>query len=238
MDLKKIKTEVFNQKAKLVHEDKYDYSKVNYVSSQQHVDIICSRHGIFQQTPTYHLSGGICPYCARNRLTREEFLEKMIDLFQDTYDFSKSDYNHKTRRKDSVTFQCSEHGKVRQRLDSLYKGYGCVKCRDDKRSKKKVTIDSSHSNWKIHKTQKGNNTIILTYKCDDTLMRIESEPFKNESLAQKHLDLHEMIINMAEYELLDSKIQKSIGGEKGKLSNKILPLAKTFAISLKSIFTF
>ena len=123
---------------------------------------------------------------------------------------------------DYVTFKCNTHGKVRERLDSLYRGNGCSLCRVGKRSRKKVNIESSQSNWKIHKTHKGNNTILLTYKCDDTLMHIESEPFKNETVAQKHLDLHEMIINMAEYELLDSKIQKSIGGEKGKLLKRIL----------------
>ena len=35
MNLKKIKTEVFTQKAKLVHGDKYDYSLVKYKNAKK-----------------------------------------------------------------------------------------------------------------------------------------------------------------------------------------------------------
>lgn len=47
-----------------VHLDTYDYSKVVYIHSKKHVDIICRIHGIFSQTPKQHLRGNGCNYCA------------------------------------------------------------------------------------------------------------------------------------------------------------------------------
>lgn len=40
-------TEEFIEKAKQVHGDKYDYSKVNYVNARTKVCIVCSEHGEF-----------------------------------------------------------------------------------------------------------------------------------------------------------------------------------------------
>ena len=47
--------EEFIKKAKLVYNDKYDYSNVNYVNNHTHVDIICPTHGLFSTTPQNHL---------------------------------------------------------------------------------------------------------------------------------------------------------------------------------------
>ena len=49
------KTEIFIQKAKSVHGNKYDYSLVEYVNSATKIKIICPIHGIFEQTPNNHL---------------------------------------------------------------------------------------------------------------------------------------------------------------------------------------
>lgn len=53
---KKLTTEQFIEKARLVHGDKYDYSKVNYVNSTTKVCIICPKHGDFWQTPSGHIN--------------------------------------------------------------------------------------------------------------------------------------------------------------------------------------
>jgi predicted RNA-binding Zn-ribbon protein involved in translation (DUF1610 family) len=56
--------EKFIEKAKEVHGDKYDYSKVNYIDSYTKVCIICPEHGEFWQIPSSHLFGHGCPKCA------------------------------------------------------------------------------------------------------------------------------------------------------------------------------
>lgn len=67
--MRKTKTE-FIEEAKVIHGDKYDYSKVEYVNNHTKVCIICSEHGEFWQTPNNHLSHHGCPKCSKcNRRT-------------------------------------------------------------------------------------------------------------------------------------------------------------------------
>ena len=50
-------------KARNVHGNKYNYDKVRYVLAQSNVEIICSSHGSFFQSPANHLKGAGCPQC-------------------------------------------------------------------------------------------------------------------------------------------------------------------------------
>jgi len=63
----------FIKKAKLIHGDKYDYSKVNYTKSNKKVCIICSIHGEFWQTPDNHLSGYNCKKCGSETYNKGMF---------------------------------------------------------------------------------------------------------------------------------------------------------------------
>lgn len=68
------KTEEFILKAKKIHGDKYDYSKVNYVNNTTKVCIICPEHGEFWQTPSNHLCGKGCIKCGgHNKIDKDEF---------------------------------------------------------------------------------------------------------------------------------------------------------------------
>ena len=75
---KKDTLESFIEKARKVHGNKYDYSKVVYVNSRTKVCIICPIHGEFWQTPASHLSGKGCPICSESKLEEEIclFLER------------------------------------------------------------------------------------------------------------------------------------------------------------------
>lgn len=53
----------FIKDSKIVHGDKYDYSKVVYNGGKIFVDIICKKHGVFKQTPNNHQRGNGCPSC-------------------------------------------------------------------------------------------------------------------------------------------------------------------------------
>lgn len=64
--MKKLTTEEFIEKARKIHGDKYDYSKVEYVNNSIKVCIICPVHGEFWQTPNSHLSGRKCASCSNN----------------------------------------------------------------------------------------------------------------------------------------------------------------------------
>lgn len=81
---KRLTNEEFIEKAKLIHEDKYDYSKVNYINTSTKVCIICPEHGEFWQTPNNHLFGAGCPVCPESNMESEvrQFLLKNNIAFE------------------------------------------------------------------------------------------------------------------------------------------------------------
>lgn len=62
--IKVTNTEEFITEANKIHNNKYDYSLVDYKTSFDLVDIICPVHKSFPQTPNSHLRGNGCPKCA------------------------------------------------------------------------------------------------------------------------------------------------------------------------------
>ena len=59
-------TEQFIEESRTIHNDKYDYSLVEYKNSYTKVNIVCHIHGTFYQTPTIHIFGkGGCPLCGQ-----------------------------------------------------------------------------------------------------------------------------------------------------------------------------
>lgn len=53
----------FSQKASIVHNNRYDYSKSIYKSTHTKLEIICSIHGSFFSSPANHLKGSGCREC-------------------------------------------------------------------------------------------------------------------------------------------------------------------------------
>ena len=123
----RLTTDEFIKRSKLVHGDKYDYSKVEYIDSITKVCIICPEHGEFWQTPNKHLLGRGCPKCANNtKLTTEEFIRRAKIIHGDKYDYSKVEYDGLEKH---VCIVCPEHGEFWQTphhhiLDKC----GCNKC--------------------------------------------------------------------------------------------------------------
>ncbi len=129
-------TESFIKKGRIVHGDKYDYSKVNYTYSNDKVVIVCNihEHGEFEQRPSSHLDSAGCPKCGilKNsnsiRSTTEEFVKKAKDKHGDKYDYSKVKYVNNTT---TVVIICSipNHGEFRQTPNyHLGRSTGCGKC--------------------------------------------------------------------------------------------------------------
>jgi len=72
------KTEnIFIEESNLIHNNKYDYSLVDYKNAYTKVKIICPIHGEFLQTPQSHLNGSGCPICKSSKGEKiiKEFLE-------------------------------------------------------------------------------------------------------------------------------------------------------------------
>lgn len=57
--------EFFIERSSVIHNNKYNYSLVNYLNSQTKVKIICNLHGVFEQKPNTHIRGANCPTCMK-----------------------------------------------------------------------------------------------------------------------------------------------------------------------------
>lgn len=55
----------FKNKANKIHNSKYNYSLVNYISANKKITIICNVHGKFNQEANSHLNGRGCPICKK-----------------------------------------------------------------------------------------------------------------------------------------------------------------------------
>ena len=145
--VKKLTKKEFIERAKKIHGNKYDYSKVKYIDYETPVTIICPIHGEFQQSPNSHLHSYGCPKCghkninADRKLTTEEFIKKAKEVHGDKYDYSKVEYkNNKT----PVTIICPIHGEFKQRPANHLSGNGCKKCAvEESRLSKEIFITRS-----------------------------------------------------------------------------------------------
>ena len=122
----KSKTEEFIKRAKKVHGDRYDYSKVKYINSNTKVIIICNKHGDFEQLPNNHsYRGDRCPKCAGKYKTTEEFIKEAKIKHGDKYDYSKVKYINSNTK---VIINCNKHGDFEQLPTCHLNGEGCIKC--------------------------------------------------------------------------------------------------------------
>lgn len=119
----------FIKKAKKIHGDKYDYSKVNYTANKKAVEIICPVHGSFMQTPSDHLKGWGCSKCSKKyKPTTEEWVDSVKDLYGGKYDLSKVIYKD---NKTPIEVICPEHGSFYPIPNNYKKGVsGCPLCND------------------------------------------------------------------------------------------------------------
>ena len=84
--------EIFIKKSNIKHNNKYDYSKVEYKDSLTKVIIICPIHGEFMQTPQNHLRGRGCSLCANlmksknMQMSNDIFIQKAKEIHQNKYD--------------------------------------------------------------------------------------------------------------------------------------------------------
>ena len=131
MTYNQLTTDKFIEKAKAVHGNEYDYSKVEYVNNHTKVCIICPIHGEFWQTPMKHLANRGCPKCGSiNRALHKtsstsEFIEKAKAIYGDKYNYSKVKYKSSSQK---VCIICPKHGQFWQTPNNHLRGHGCTKC--------------------------------------------------------------------------------------------------------------
>ena len=122
--------------AKKIHQDRYDYSKVEYKNNRTKVILICKEHGEFLQTPSEHLVGSGCIDCAGLRKkTTKQFIEEAILKHGEKYDYSKSNYINSSTK---ITIVCPIHGEFEQVAYVHLNGGGCKNCSYETAGKKRL----------------------------------------------------------------------------------------------------
>lgn len=72
----------FEEQARFVHGDKYEYKKSVYLGAQEKIEIVCKIHGSFMQTPEHHIkrSHG-CPACSHLLSKQEAEIARFLSKF-------------------------------------------------------------------------------------------------------------------------------------------------------------
>lgn len=124
-------TETFKEKAREIHNGKYEYTLAEYKKRHAKVKIQCKVHGIFEQTPNNHLRGHGCPKCKSDKLsqvhasTLSHFIKKAKEIHGDKYNYSKVKYKN---RHSKVEICCEIHGYFMQNANDHLNGRGCPEC--------------------------------------------------------------------------------------------------------------
>jgi hypothetical protein len=125
-------TDIFIQKSKNIHGNKYDYTVSNYVNSRTNVEIKCIKHGIFNICAKTHYYGGIgCPYCSGRKLHINDFINKANKIHSNKYNYDLVNYNNTN---DKVDIICQTHGKFNQKINNHINGNGCPSCSSNQKS--------------------------------------------------------------------------------------------------------
>ena len=122
------KQQQFITQSNLKHNNKYDYSLVEYRNNYTKVKIICPIHGIFEQSPDSHANRGSgCIKCAlaRKLPTTDEFIKLCVEQHGNKYDYSLVNYVNSST---SITIICPKHGEFKQIANTHKGGAGCTLC--------------------------------------------------------------------------------------------------------------
>jgi hypothetical protein len=144
----------FIDRAKIVHNNFYEYDKTNYLSMDKYVNIKCPTHGYFPQIAENHIKGFGCQNCAlsklhnKSRKTAKQFIQEAILIHKDKYDYSLVVYKS---THEPVIIICREHGQFLQAPSnhiSKNNQNGCKHCAEGNSSKKEQlwldTLNISH----------------------------------------------------------------------------------------------
>lgn len=128
--MKKQTTEEFIDKSKKVHNNYFDYSKIEYINNNTKIKIICPVHGVFEQLPRTHSSGVGCRQCKFDsyKTSKERLLTQFKKAHGNKYDYSKVRY---TGAHGKVKIICPIHGEFEQIASKHSIGYSCNKCGSD-----------------------------------------------------------------------------------------------------------
>jgi len=143
MKRKKRTTEQFIEESIIVHNNKYDYSKVNLINMSSKVEIIHPTRGSFWQTPRNHLQG----FNHKFNKTTEQFIKDAKNIHGNEYDYSKVDY---IKAIEKVEIICLSHGSFFKTPNNhLSKKQGCPFCKNISKGELQIRKYLNNNNIKF-----------------------------------------------------------------------------------------
>ena len=135
-EVNKLTWDNFIDRAKAIYGDKFTFFKPkdNDFSSTCSIDYICNKcgkkgHNRVSAILNEKKKLQCCSFVNPNKITQEEFEERVNSIFNGKYDLSKAKYvDYET----PVTIICPVHGEIEMSPHNLFAGHGCKKCADDK----------------------------------------------------------------------------------------------------------
>ena len=174
-DKYKSSTEEFIEKANIVHNNIYDYSKFEYKLARDKSTVFCDIHGEFEISPNNHLAGKGCPPCGdiktgklKIKSASEKFTNQANNIHSNRYTYENFQYQT-AKTKSLVT--CDTHGDFLCSPDNHLRGKGCPACA--KSNSGWTTLESFQRSCKNN--LKGNG---ILYMLEFTDLRTNQKFFK------------------------------------------------------------
>jgi len=117
----------FIKKSNEVHNNKYNYSLINFIKLSEYIIIICKNHGKFKTTGANHLSGYGCVNCANDskKNSLDDFISVSNVIHKHKYNYSLVKYINNNSYIDII---CPTHGSFKQKPRNHSGGFGCKQC--------------------------------------------------------------------------------------------------------------
>ena len=132
--MRRLTTEEFIERSKLIHGDKYGYREVVYVNNKTDVLLKCNSCGKkFKIRPRRHLDGYGCQcQLTITRWNRESFIQKATELWGGRYVYDQLTDDAWHGMDVPVPIVCPDHGVFMQTPESHLYGKGCRRCFDER----------------------------------------------------------------------------------------------------------
>lgn len=137
-------SEIFIERAKQIHDIKYDYSLIEGIGSMKiadKVEVICPIHGIFSTTARNHINSKAgCRLCGNEQVKQngigkrknvEQFIKEADQIHGQKYNYDKVVY---TGTHTPVEIVCPKHGSFFQKPNNHVSAkQGCAECNNEAR---------------------------------------------------------------------------------------------------------
>ena len=139
-----LNSSTFIKKAKLIHNNSFDYSNVNYINAKTKVQIWCKKcKKYFWQTPDSHTRKKRpegCPTCVGKNLNINDIISRFIEVHCWKYNYAKINITNSKTKIQILCLTCFNY--FWQSPDNHYRGRGCPTCKSNNFTGK------NHPNWK------------------------------------------------------------------------------------------